>query len=162
MDKAGSKPHLNKSRNKETNMTQPFATTSKLAYQVPRGHAVRRPDSDILYFKAERKGTDYIHHYLIQVTPAFEGELALVYIDPEEPLFDSGEMPVFHLESGDAHQSPDTGCMFSNTKGIYLKVADDPKAQKMFAYIDISTGEVCRRQERNIKEVFKGWSVKIA
>ena len=59
------------------------------AYKISCGHAVLKPDEvnkKNLYIKAERKGADYIHHYLIQIGFFKTNNLSLIYIDPEENL----------------------------------------------------------------------------
>lgn len=135
-------------------------STSKMAYDVPRGHAVERPGdekSGTVFLKAERQGTDYIHHYLIQVSPMQAEGLALIYIDPEEMLNDLGCPPSFFLSHGEQKADPGIGHIFVNPKGTFLKVIEDPKSQKMFAFIDIASGEIKRRQDRNVSTVYSDW-----
>lgn len=132
-----------------------------MAYEVPRGNAVRRPGMarpGPMFIKAERQGTEYIHHYLIQITPTPGQELAMIYVDPEEMLIDCDSAPRFELPEGEARDDPAIGDIFENGRGTYLKVIEDPKSQKMFAFIDITSGEVKRRQERQVKTVFAGWT----
>lgn len=134
----------------------------KMAHQVPRGHAVHHPGADqpdTVFIKAERLGTDYIHHYLIQITPMRAQGLAMIYIDPEEVLIDLGGAPRFDFSDGETRSDPGIGHIFENPKGIYLKVIEDPKSQKMFAFIDITSGEVKRRQERHVKTVYAAWRI---
>jgi len=133
-----------------------------MAYEIPRGHAVRRPgeaNPDTVFIKAERQGTEYIHHYLIQIKPSQAKGLALIYVDPEETLVDCGAAPSFTCSNGETRDNPDIGEIFENTKGTYLKVIEDPKSQKMFAFIDITSGEIKRRQERHVKTVYRAWEV---
>jgi hypothetical protein len=137
-------------------------TAQKMAHQVPRGTAVRHPGADqpdTVFIKAERQGTEYIHHYLIQIDPMRSEGLALIYVDPEEMLIDLGAAPRFDYSGGEARNDPGIGDIFENPKGVYLKVIEDPKSQKMFAFIDISSGEVKRRQERNVKTVYAAWRI---
>lgn len=139
--------------------------TPQMAYHVPRGHAVRRPGPehpDTVFIKAERQGTEYIHHYLIQIAPRQADGLAMIYVDPEEMLIDSGVAPRFDCSHGETRDDPDIGHIFENARGTYLKVIEDPKSQKMFAFIDIASGEVKRRQERNVKTVYTSWRVEIS
>jgi hypothetical protein len=132
----------------------------RIAADVPCGHAVSRPDNaDTVFVKAERQGTDYIHHYLIQLDPAPKVEMALIYIDPDELLIDHAVRPVFVIGDGVEAGSPDIGHIFKNPKGSFLKVVEDPKSQKMFAFIDITTGDVCRRQERKVSQVHMEWRI---
>ena len=132
------------------------------AHEILCGHAVHRPneiDSKTLFIKAERKGADYIHHYLIPLSLDGTTNLSLVYIDPEESLIDWGCIPVFDLLSSKAYKKPDVGHIFKNKKGIFLKVNETPKSQKMFAFIDIKSGEVKRRQERDVIKVYDFWEI---
>ncbi|NQU58259.1 MAG: hypothetical protein HQ513_13565 [Rhodospirillales bacterium] len=138
--------------------------TQQMAFQVPRGHAVHRPgadQTDTVFIKAERLGTEYIHHYLIQIAPMQADGLAMIYVDPEEMLIDCGAAPHFEYSDGESRDDPGIGHIFENSKGTYLKVIEDPKSQKMFAFIDISSGEVKRRQERHVKTVYVVWQVSI-
>jgi hypothetical protein len=134
--------------------------SKRLAYETPCGHAVNRfndTDPKNLYMKAEREGAEYIHHYLIQISPVRPSELALIYIDPEEYLIDWASIPTFELLSSKVYKKPNIGHIFNNDNGTFLKVIEDPKSQKMFAFININTGEVKRRQERNINTVYDSW-----
>jgi len=142
-------------------MNNPDPTT-KMVYEVPRGHAVRRPGQaqpDTVFIKAERQGTEYIHHYLIQIAPVQADGLAMIYVDPEEMLIDIGLVPRFEFSADETLISPEIGHIFETAKGTFLKVIEDPKSQKMFAFIDITSGEVKRRQERHVKTVFTAWHV---
>lgn len=134
-------------------------TTTRMAFEVPCGHAVERPDSGTVFIKAERQGTEYIHHYLIQISPVPTEELALIYIDPEEELIDRGGQPTFDLAEGENRTDPDIGHIFENHQGTFLKVIEDPKSQKMFAFIDITNGDVKRRQERKVTTVYTSWQM---
>lgn len=141
----------------ETENSRPVA--SRRAHEIPRGHVVSWPGEATLFIKAERQGTDYIHHYLVQIDPVKAEGLALIYIDPEEVLVDAGCAPVFDYSNGESRPDPEIGHIFENPKGAFLKVIEDPKSQKMFAFIDITNGEVRRRQERDVKTVYAGWSI---
>ena len=136
-------------------------TTTKLAFEIPCGNAVERPgaDSGAVFIKAERQGTEYIHHYLIQISPVPTEELALIYVDPEEELIDRGGQPTFELSNAEDRPDPDIGHIFENHQGTYLKVIEDPKSQKMFAFVDIASGDVKRRQERKVTTVYTSWQM---
>jgi hypothetical protein len=136
--------------------------SERMACEIPCGHAVNRPgnmDHGNLYMKVERKGTDYIHHYLVQISPLKSIILAMIYIDPEVTLIDRGFIPTFELLSSEAHQKPQIGHIFESDRGTFLKVIEDPKSLKMYAFINITSGEVKRRQERNINKVFETWQI---
>ena len=36
-------------------------------------------------------------------------------------------------------------------------MAEDPHSQKMFAYLNLETGEVQRRQEKKMQAVYRAW-----
>lgn len=132
-----------------------------MATDVPCGHVVTRPGGDgAVFVKAERLGREFlIHHYLIQLDPALGEEMALIYIDPEDMLVDHDIRPVFVLNDGVESDAPAVGHIFLNPKGTFLKVVEDPMSQKMFAFIDIATGDVRRRQERQVSRVHMEWRV---
>ncbi|MBT4933184.1 MAG: hypothetical protein HN889_06020 [Rhodospirillaceae bacterium] len=137
--------------------------TPIMAHQIPRGHCVRRAGSqqaETVFVKAERQGTEYIHHYLIQVIPRLPEGLAMIYVDPEEMLIDCGNPPTFDYADGETRNDPAIGDIFENPKGTYLKVIEDPKSQKMFAFIDTTSGEVKRRQERGVITVYPAWRIR--
>jgi len=136
--------------------------TPRMAYEILRGHVVKwpgAPDPETVFIKAERQGTDYIHHYLIQISPQQADLTAMVYVDPEEMLVEVGGPPRFSYSGGEARDNPDIGHIFETAKGTFLKVIEDPKSQKMFAFIDIASGEVKRRQERHVRTVYGSWQV---
>ena len=130
------------------------------AQEISRGHAVRRPDDKDPkknFMKAERQGTDYVHHYLIPIGLVCKINMSLIYVDPEENLIDWGCIPDFNLISSETYKKPEVGHIFENSNGTFLKVIEAPKSQKMFAFININSGEVKRRQERNIIRIFDFW-----
>lgn len=134
----------------------------RTANDIPCGHAVKRPgpeDPETTYIKAERLGADYIHHYLVRIAPRRGGETTMIYVDPEEMLVDLGGPPDFRLAAGEARPDPAPGDIFENAGGLYLKAVEDPRSQKMFAFIDISSGRVKRRQQRGVITVYGSWRV---
>ncbi len=142
--------------------TSPVTFDPVRADQIPCGHCTVRPGGDeTLYIKTERQGPEYIHHYLVQIDPAPGDELTLIYIDPDDLLIDCHARPAFDLHpSSEANGIiPDVGHIFQNPKGVFLKVIEDPKSQKMFAFIDTQTGDVRGRQERKVAQVHVTWRV---
>ncbi len=130
------------------------------AASIANGHGVFRLGGDgTLYVKAERQGTEYIHHYLVQVDPVPGPGVALIYVDPDDLLIDCNARPAFGLDAIGEGVEPDVGDIFVNPKGVFLKVIEDPKSQKMFAFIDIATGDVRRRQDRKISGVHVDWRI---
>jgi hypothetical protein len=111
----------------------------------------------VLCLKVERHGRDYVNHYLIPLEPhGGRRALALVYIDPDHPLEPA---PGVALEFGEASTAfPDIGDAFATPKGPHLKLRDEPKAQKVFAYVDLATGLIRPRMERQTQGVV-AWRV---
>jgi len=69
-----------------------------------------------------------------------------------------GEEPDFTLGGG-AGAGPEVGHIVTNAVGTFLKVIEDPKSQKMFAFVEISSGVVKSRQERGVTSVHLDWRV---
>lgn len=134
------------------------------AYEIGGGAVVIRSTEDghAVCLKLDRIGKEYIHHYLIVLDPKPEGELELVYVDPEEKLFDCFATIDFDMgEAQDAEAgAPEPGHAFENKDGHYIKVLDDPKTQKMFGFIEASSGLVRVRQERKVKAVHPNWTAR--
>ena len=136
--------------------------SKRIACEIPCGRAVNLPgdmDPGNIYMKVERKGADYIHHYLVQISPLKSIGLAMIYVDPEVTLIDRGVIPTFELLNSEAIKKPQIGHIFENDNGTFLKVKEDPKSLKMYAFINIASGEVKRRQERNINTVYDTWQI---
>jgi len=131
------------------------------AHEIGCGAVVIRSTEDghAVCLKLDRIGKEYIHHYVIVLDPKPEGELELVYVDPEEKLFDC--FATLDLDLGDAEAvSPEAGDAFENKDGHFIKVLDDPKSQKLFGFVEPATGLVRIRQERNLKNVHPNWTAK--
>jgi len=129
------------------------------AHQIAAGSFVTAEiaGAAVLCLKVERHGRDFLNHYLIPL--GADGDrraLSLVYIDPDQPLVPvTGATLVF----GDSAATfPDVGDAFATPKGAYLKLRDDPKAQKVFAYVDLATGLIRPRMDRQSQGVVS-WKV---
>ena len=139
------------------------------AFEIPRGNAVIFTDDDgggeaMVCLKTERHGKDYIHHYLVVMDPVPADGFGMIYIDPEEELTDCGATFTYAMSEGVARgytrsEQADVGDLFQNAGGFFLKLIDDPKSQKMFAFINIHSGAVMGRQERGVVAVFQEWRV---
>ncbi len=114
-------------------------------------------DGPAAFIKTERIGKEYIHHYAVQIFPRVMTELGMVYLDPEDEVFDTMLSAGFELGDGIAGTPPSAGHAFENASGHFIKVNDDPKSQKMFGFINISTAIVMRRQERGVNAVYTDW-----
>lgn len=114
----------------------------------------------LICLKAEREGKEYVHHYLIQLDPVPDEGYCLLYIDPEDELVDCGAPPAFELETPtdiSTISRSDVGYIIETQAGVFLKVSEDPKMQKFCGFVDIRTGEIKRRQERNVKAAYPAW-----
>ena len=131
------------------------------AHEIGCGALVIRSTADghAVCLKLDRIGKEYIHHYVIVLDPKPAGQMELVYIDPEERLFDC--FATLDLELGEASDiAPAVGHAFENKDGHFIKVLDDPKAQKLFGFVEPATGLVRIRQERNLKSVHPDWKAR--
>lgn len=131
------------------------------AHEIGCGALVIRSTEDghAVCLKLDRIGKEYIHHYVVVLDPKPQGDLELVYVDPEEKLFDC--FATMDLEPGEARDcSLDAGHLFENKDGHFIKVLDDPKSQKMLGYVEAATGLVRIRQERSVKGVHPDWKAR--
>lgn len=140
--------------------------TPRKANEVPCGNAVIlfRNGEATICLKAEREGKEYIHHYLVTLDPLRDEVPELVYIDPEDKVIDCGGAFSFSMTEGGeggltASEKADIGDIFKNDNGLFMKLEEDPKSQKMFAFIDIVTGVMKPRQERGVSAVYQEWRV---
>ena len=131
------------------------------AHEIGCGAVVIRQTDDghAVCLKLDRIGKEYIHHYLIVLDPKPEGDLELVYVDPEDQLFDCFATLEFDPGAPEA-VAAEPGHAFANKDGHFIKLLDDPKTQKMLCYADPATGLVRIRQERKVKSVHPNWTAK--
>lgn len=146
------------------NPAQRFKKTR--SQEIPRGNVVIIEDGGetVVCLKAERQGKEYVHHYLIPLDPRRGPDLQLIYVDPEDEVVDCGCRVAIDpgpASDGAGPPAPEVGDAFSNAAGLFLKVIEDPKSQKMFAFIGIDSGDalgqVRRRQERGLTAVYPHW-----
>ena len=129
------------------------------AHQIQPGSFVTAEiaGSPVLCLKVERHGRDFVNHYLVALEPSGDRRvLALLYIDPDHPLTPVEGPTLAFGETTTAF--PDIGDAFVTPKGPFLKLRDEPKAQKVYAYVDLATGLVRPRMDRQTQGVI-GWSV---
>lgn len=135
--------------------------THRQAHEIGCGALVIRSTEDghAVCLKLDRIGKEYIHHYVLVLDPKPQGDMELVYVDPEERLFDCFATLDFDMGNA-ADAEPEAGHAFENKDGRFIKVKDDPKAQKMFSFVEPSTGLVRIRQERHVKSVHPDWTAR--
>lgn len=103
----------------------------------------------VLCLKVERIARDYINHYLVPLDPVTDRRrLALVYIDPDHALVAVEGARVVVEDDPDGSPFPETGDAFAGPTGPVIKLLDDPRAQKLHAYVDLTSGQVRPRLER--------------
>ncbi|MGB0747582.1 MAG: hypothetical protein ACPGO3_02460 [Magnetospiraceae bacterium] len=135
-----------------------FDTTLTPAWEVTTGTLVQWEDGGhhMIALKTHRVGKEYVHHYLVPLLPR-PALPALVYVDPDDML--SALMFQFRAEPGPSRDAPATpGDLFTTRQGTFLKVIEDPKSQKAFAFIDIATCHMFRRRERGVTAVHGDWT----
>lgn len=128
------------------------------AHRIPPASLVTATleGGETLCLKVERAARDYINHYLIPLAVE-RRRLALVYVDPDTPL--SPAMGTLELgESSGGY--PDIGDAFVTPAGTFLKLLDEPKAQKVFAYVDLATGQIRPRMERQAAGLI-AWTIRM-
>jgi len=139
---------------------QPIRLEKKKAHETPRGTPVvmNLDGIPVVCLKVERQGKEYVHHYVVPIDPSPRLETPLIYVDPDLVLHHWAGRLDFTLGGG-AGAGPEVGHIVTNAVGTFLKVIEDPKSQKMFAFVEISSGVVKSRQERGVTSVHLDWRV---
>lgn len=144
-------------------MTDDDQAQHRPAHEIGCGAIVIRSTEDghTVCLKLDRIGKEYIHHYVIELDPRPASEMKLVYVDPDDNLFDC--FATMDLDLGAATDgAPDVGHAFENKDGHFIKVLDDPKSQKLFGFVEPASGLVRLRQERKLKCVHPDWTARAA
>ncbi len=103
-----------------------------------------------LCLKVERVGKDHVNHFLVPVDPVGDRQnLTLLYIDPNDEVT-AVEGVAFAFADGQEGVSPEIGDAFSTAAGVFLKIRDLPSAKRGHTYVDIATGMLRHRMERNM------------
>lgn len=111
-----------------------------------------------LCLKVDRVGKEHTNHYLVPLEPVDDRRaLALIYIDPEHEMV-AVEGVSFAFADAVSGFVPEVGDAFSCAAGVFIKVIDDPQAQRMHAYVDINTGMLRPRMERHAERILD-WSI---
>lgn len=131
--------------------------SSSTAEQVAGGRLVmtRIAERMVVGINAIRNGKDFVNHYFVPLDPLPEGALTLVYIDYTVEMQDCHSR--FSLELDPVENCPraDVGHVVANATGNYLKVQEPIKGSMSLGYVDLATGEVRRRQERDVSGIFQ-------
>ena len=143
-------------------MAQLLRLKRNKAFETPRGSAVviAVDGNAVVCMKAERQGKEYVHHYVVPVDPSPGAQTKLIYVDPEDELHHwPGRLDFGLAEAAGDGARAEVGHVLRNAAGTFLKVIEDPKSLKMFAFVDILTGAVKSRQERDVAGVYVEWRV---
>ncbi len=104
-----------------------------------------------LCLKVERIGKEHVSHYLIPLDPLEDrSSLALICVDPAGETVPEGGIALVFDEI-DEIGGPEPGDVFVCRFGTFLKVIDDPRAQRVHAYVDVETGLLRPRMERDVE-----------
>ena len=129
------------------------------AHRIAPGRFVTANLSGVptLCLKVERHGGDTISHYLVALDPAPDRRsLALICLDPDQDL---AVVDGAALVLGEVTPAfPDVGDVFATPKGAYLKLRDEPNAQKVFAQVELATGLIRPRMDRQTQGVMS-WTI---
>ena len=114
----------------------------------------------VICLKAERISKDHVNHFLVQVDPVAP-VLALIYIDPDTEITPIHGLSFAFADGPESDvNAPDVGQAFVCPAGTFIKVMDDPQALRLHAYVDVATGMVRLRMERQASRVLH-WSVQL-
>ncbi len=141
-------------------MTETIKVVSRPAFAARAGAVliIQGEDGPAVCMKVERRGLDFVRHYLVPLDPRPADGAGLTYLDPEDEVMTCAGQFRFVLGEA-AGGSPGVGDVFTNSRGTFLKVAEHERfeGRKPLAYADLMTGEVRSRQEKAVKAVYPGW-----
>ncbi|MBF0374944.1 MAG: hypothetical protein HQL39_16185 [Alphaproteobacteria bacterium] len=135
------------------------------ACEIPAGHLVDAAvgGAVALCLKAERAGKGHVNHYLVPLEPLDGGlrAMRLVYVDPDSPVERrSGALIVGPLAEGAAAPAQVGDVLVTEAGEVFLKVLDDEQSQRLWAYVDLASGQVRRRRERHAAGL-RAWRLEI-
>lgn len=120
------------------------------AYRVSAGRfVIAEGDSNrVICLKAEREGKDHINHFLVPLDPVSDRRaLRLIYLDPEQLLLPLDGLS-FAFTPGTDGEAAQIGDALTVGEDTWLKVLDDPASQRLYSYVDLASGQVRPRMER--------------
>ncbi|MBF0094917.1 MAG: hypothetical protein HQL33_08915 [Alphaproteobacteria bacterium] len=127
----------------------------KKAGNVQGGRFVRTlvDGRECVCLKAIGHGKDYTNHYVVPLDPPADGDLKMLYVDYSVEVEDCNGAYSLALDPVDA--PPEVGHVLVTGKGSFIKVHESNKGAWSLGYVDIKSGAVRRRQERDITGVFR-------
>ncbi|MBF0394156.1 MAG: hypothetical protein HQL38_15880 [Alphaproteobacteria bacterium] len=135
------------------------------ACEIPAGHLVDAAvgGAVAVCLKAERAGKGHVNHYLVPLEPLDGGlrAMRLVYIDPDSPVERrAGALILGPLAEG-AAEAQVGDVLVTEAGEAFLKVLDDEQSQRLWAYVDLASGQVRRRRERHAAAGLRAWRLEI-
>lgn len=121
------------------------------AFRVAAGQFViaEVAGNQTICLKAERAGKDHVNHYLIPLDPLTDRrQLRLHYLDPEHEI-GPVEGVSFAFDSLTEQTAAEIGDVLSRDGALWLKLLDDPAAQRLYCYVELGSGQIRPRMERH-------------
>lgn len=113
------------------------------------------PETEILGMKTIRHGKGFINHYLLPLDAcvAAPEDTMLIGLDTDTPMTPAGPDLRLDLTAVDV-AAPACGQVLENASGRFLKVRESYKDAFSLAYVEITAGDIRRRQERGVTAVY--------
>lgn len=117
------------------------------------------PETEILGMKTIRHGKGFINHYLLPLDArvAAPEDTMLLGLDTDTPMVPAGPELRLDLTAVDV-AAPACGQVLENGSGRFLKVRETYKDAFSLAYVEITAGDIRRRQDRGVTAVYD-WAV---
>ncbi len=127
--------------------------TAVTAETVTGGHFVLY--RDMIGLKAVRHGKDHVNHYFVPLELPANQPMTVSYLDCKAKVQDCHNNFDINLEPLAMSTSIDVGNILVNITGTYIKAYERSKGIISLVYIDLTNGELRRRQERQISAVYR-------
>ena len=127
-----------------------------MAESVSDGHFVLY--RKMIGLKAVRHGKDHVNHYFLPLELSPEKQMTVTYLDFTEKVQDCHESFSLNLEPLTIYTPVAVGDVLVNMTGTYIKACEKTKGIISFVYINLKSGELRRRQERQISAVYR-WTL---
>lgn len=113
------------------------------------------PDTVLLGMKTIRHGKGFITHYLLPLDDRLgpPESLMLIGLDTDTPMTLAGPDLRLDLVAVDAPQAA-CGQVVENAAGRFLKVRESYKDAFSLAYVEVTAGDIRRRQDRGVVAVY--------
>ncbi|MFA7430481.1 MAG: GNAT family N-acetyltransferase [Rhodospirillaceae bacterium] len=115
------------------------------------------PDAEIIGMKTIRHGKGFISHYLVPLDGQLGApqDLMLIGVDTDTPMRPADlRLDLIAVDGTTA----ECGHVLENAAGRFLKVREAYKDAFSLAYVEITAGDIRRRQDRGITAVY-AWAV---